>query len=103
MKGVSMNLRESWNVTCSHLERARTLLPSDLSVDPDVGSLERYHEWMEHNELELAFNELEGLGEINECPQAFWQELLAAAENMQLDRHAQRCRTKLVTNTNRDA
>ena len=50
---------------------------------------------MAHNELELALAELEGLGEVNSCPPRFWRELLSAAQNMGLQKHARTYEAKL--------
>lgn len=78
------DLEHSWSITRSHLTTALTYLPPH-PVDGNEGwSLPRYQEWLEHNELELALDELAGLGEANMAPKAFWQELVAAANNMGL-------------------
>jgi hypothetical protein len=90
-----MNLEESWNITRQHLEAARSLLPSDLEEDAEFGILKRFDEWLYHNELELALDELEGLGELNGCTTAYWKELLAAAENMKLQKQGVRYKAKL--------
>lgn len=87
-----MSLLDSWNITRLHLDNARNLLPSSLL---ESGSIEAYEELLSHNELELAFDELEMLGEASSSSSEFWQELLAAAENMGLIEQAERCRTKL--------
>ncbi len=59
------------------------------------GQLLNYEEWLSHNELELAFDELEGIGQEIDCEQRFWFELLAAALEMSLPKHAERCRQRL--------
>ena len=90
-------LEESWRSTTRHLESARVHLPLDLPAHVEFESLVRYEEWLSHNELELAFDELEGIGVEVDCRQStFWSELLAAAEEMSLPKHAERCRQRLL-------
>ena len=90
-----MKLEESWDLTRHHLEKARGLLPTLLREDPDGGSLSEYEDFLSHNELGLAFDELEMIGMENPCPPEFWKEMVAAAENMKLKEQADRCRAKL--------
>ena len=90
-----MNLRKSWEITRLHLERARNLLPLAGREKSEGGSLAEFEDFLSHNELGLAFDELEMLGVENPCPPEFWREMLSAAENMQLAEQAERCRAKL--------
>lgn len=60
------------------------MLPLPITEEPSIGSIERFEEYLSHNELELAMDELEGLGELNSDPLDFWHELASAAENMGL-------------------
>ena len=78
-------LRESWARTSEYLRSARALLPPK-----GAGQFEEY---LAHNELELALDELEAAGEGR--PAEFWRHLLAAAENMGLAEHAARYREHL--------
>lgn len=94
LKGF-MDLKESWAITKRHLETGVSLLPENVHSDPEAGSVERFKDYIEHNELELALDELEGLGEANPCGPSFWKELLVAAETMQLSKQAERYRSKL--------
>ncbi len=87
------DFRNSWAQTRRHLRNAADLLPSPTKENED-GSVERFEDWMAHNELELALDELEGLGEVNSCPPRFWRELLSAAQNMGLQMHATRYEAK---------
>ncbi|MBD1910738.1 hypothetical protein [Leptolyngbya sp. FACHB-16] len=91
-----MSLQESWNITRCHLKRARHLLPQPLREDSEGGSLTAFEEFLLHNELGLAFDELEMIGMGNHCPPAFWRAMLAAAESMQLFDQAERCRAELL-------
>jgi hypothetical protein len=45
----------------------------------------RLDEWLDHNELELALDELESPGEDNSVAPEYWQALVAAAERMGID------------------
>jgi hypothetical protein len=90
-----MDLQDSWNITRLYLDNARNLLPSPLKDESKGRGIEAYEEWLSSNELGLAFDELEMLGEANSCSREFWQELLAAAENMGLVEPAERCRARL--------
>lgn len=87
-------LEQSWAITRGHLDKARHLLPETLRDSIEGWSLERYEECIDHNELELALEELEGVGDENHAPTAFWNELLAAAENMELAKHVERCKQR---------
>lgn len=79
-----MDLEKSWAITRKHLEKARSLLPSPIVQGEQTESIGAYQEFIEHNELECALDQLEGLGEANACSQEFWQELRLATENMGL-------------------
>jgi hypothetical protein len=81
-------LRQLWAAVRRDLDRARTLLPPQ-PVEGE-GSLDRLAEWLDHNELDLALDELELLGEDNSAPAPFWQALRTAAERMGLTQHAGR-------------
>ena len=71
-----------WSSVCQDFDRARKLLPSKpIEID---GNLDRLDEWLDHNELELALDELEAIGEDNKMPPAYWRELLSAATRMGL-------------------
>ena len=85
-------LERSWEITCSYLADARSFIPNDASPTDEGYSLSKYKDWLSHNELELAFDELEGLGHENAFGHKFWEALIAAADNMGLEDHAKRCR-----------
>jgi hypothetical protein len=81
------DLERSWVITRQHLNTAKLELPTER--------LAGYEDWLSHNELELAFDELEAIGNEATRSKTFWSELLAAAKNMRLQDHADRCRKKL--------
>ncbi|MFO0916198.1 MAG: hypothetical protein U0795_24785 [Pirellulales bacterium] len=70
-------LWKRWQVTKSHLRFATQLLPNLLTENnggdstKDIATLEAYNEYLDHNELELALDQLEGLGELNTVPPAY--------------------------------
>lgn len=87
-------LWKRWQVTKSHLRFATQLLPNLLTQNDgedsakDIGTIDAYNKYLEHNELELALDQLEGLGELNTIPPAYWMNLANAAETMDLHERA---------------
>ena len=81
-------LRRLWAAVRRDFDRARALLPSP-PVEAE-GRVARLAEWLDHNELELALDELEALGEDNAASPTYWEYLRSAAERMGLAEHAVR-------------
>lgn len=75
-------LEQKWEKTRGFLEAAAKLLPPSISRTGD--RLVRYREWLEHNELELAYDELKGIGDDILLPRQFWEALKNAAISMEL-------------------
>ena len=75
-----------WKVTQANLERARRLLPSaPVDLAADYGRLlSEYNSYLEHNELELALDMLQELGDLVPCRGGYWRNLERAAETMEL-------------------
>src|SRR4051812_43252010 len=92
---MPMKLQESWGITRHHLEKARNLLSALLEENPNGGSLATFEDFLSHNELGLAFEELEMIGMGKPCPPEFWKEMVAAAESMKLNEQAEGCRARL--------
>lgn len=88
-------IHESWDRTRAYLGRAALLLPPSPFKSAEGGRIDRYREWLDHNELELALDELEGLGANNPVPREFWVHLRDAAEEMRLERHVLRMDKRL--------
>ena len=84
-----------WIKVRAHLEAAVGHLPEPPRSRDRAGSLEGYREFLAHNELGLAFDELELLGTANDVPDAYWRELAAAALLMKLDSRAELCRSRI--------
>ena len=92
-------LERSWAITKNHLESARRLIPEESPTDDVMQSRARYYEWLDHNELELALDELISIGDELvdngvQLPADVWSELAAAASNMQLEQKAAFCRQR---------
>jgi hypothetical protein len=81
------DLPKLWESIKVDLRRARNLLPNSSE---DQHSLSRYYEFIEHNELELACDELEGSAKDRAVSGEFWLALRDAAKKMQLYEHAAR-------------
>jgi hypothetical protein len=72
-------LSASWDRTRGHLARAR------LELSPgDDNTLAAYQEMLDHNELELAMDTLDELGQRLPVSTAFWSALADAADEMKL-------------------
>ena len=66
-----MDLQQSWDITRRHLERARQFLPPSSKEAAEDGSLTTFEDFLSHNELGLAFDELEMIGTDNPCAPEF--------------------------------
>lgn len=85
-------LEASWARTRDHLEHAFARLPASPVDGEEGGAVDQFREWLDHNELGLALDELEMLGEANDVGRGFWECLLQAATEMSLRDHAERYR-----------
>lgn len=90
-----MSLQDSWNLTSKYLETASAYLPAVLMPGEDGGTLARYRDWLDHNELELALDELIDLGHANPVPISFWNSLLCAAYSMGLAKQSVEIRYRI--------
>src|SRR5262245_12215836 len=83
---ADQELIKSWKITETLLERARHAL-SDFPAHHEQECAEllaSYQEFLDHNELGLAFDMLERLGHLVPARGGFWRDLERAAENMGL-------------------
>lgn len=71
-----------WRLVRESLWNALSHLPTRLSDNPEGGSLHRYREYLEHNELGLAYDELLGLAEVNPATQGFHEAMGEAARRL---------------------
>lgn len=72
-------LLTSWGRTRTHLAAARSYLTGEHEAD-----LITFQEYLDHNELELAFDCLVNIGGERDLPLSFWQDLDRAAREMRL-------------------
>ena len=77
---MDARLKKQWEVTRSLLSEAAV----QVSSMPGFSS---FGEYIEHNELELALNVLEQLGEQSTVNAGYWQNLYKASEVMGLQTH----------------
>jgi len=61
-----------WAQVREQLSVAARSLPSPLRTGEDGGTLEAFRGWLDHNELELALDELEMIGDANNVPDEYW-------------------------------
>lgn len=87
-------LRKLWADVRQDFDRARAMFPAQ-PVERE-GHLTQLGEWLDHNELELALDELESLGEDNAAPTAYWMALQSAAERMGLSERAHRLNLRVT-------
>ncbi len=92
---IRAQLEVLWGRIRKRLDCAARLLPDPVQVSEDGGTLESYAKWLQHNELELAFDELEMIGTANKVPDDYWVHLAAAAELMNLGAREARCRSRI--------
>ena len=87
-----MNLSDLWFAIERDLTQAREMLRNATAGNE---AIERYHEFIEHNELELACDALESYANENPVPVAFWIALRDAATKMNLPDNAARFEKRL--------
>ena len=77
-------LKESWIITKRHLRKAVSIA--------GLLDLDDFHDYLNHNELELAADVLteEGL-DRGDLPGAFWDALYCSYNSMKLEKKAQQC------------
>lgn len=88
-------LEKIWRIVRQHLNSAHGLLSPEIANN-NSSRLELYNEMLEHNELELALDQLEEIGEENICSREFWMLLKLAASTMGLDNRADYYTQKLT-------
>lgn len=91
---MNQALLDSWAITLRHLAASRYYLPEKLGEDSAARWLE-IEDFLHHNELGLALDDLEMLGNELDAPKEFWHELFLAAQKMELKEHAARIHAKL--------
>lgn len=79
-------LQKKWRVAKTVMARACRALPAPTFADREQfeGSINRFREYINHNELGLAFEELCAAAELVNCRGGVWRDLERAAEVMGL-------------------
>lgn len=83
---TSPELWKRWKVTEAHLENAHGLLPAppvDVTAEYER-LLNDYRSYLDQNELELALDTLQELGDLVPCRGGYWRNLERAADTIQL-------------------
>jgi hypothetical protein len=89
-----IELLSRWKATRWHLEKARQLLPPDAVEnageipDENMATMATFQDFLDHNELELVLEQLEDVGELNNCSGGFWRHREKAARIMGLEERA---------------
>lgn len=96
MNSRRIELETSWVRTSARLKNAFGQLPPSPVDGEEGGSVKRYLDFLDQNELELARDELEMLGEANDASSAFWEYLLEAAKEMKLTDRTVRYQKKIA-------
>ena len=81
-------LAESWATALRHLAACRFHLPERLAAEESLAA-ELAH-YLHHNELGLALEAAESLGDTLDPPPQFWRELELAATSMAMQEEAAR-------------
>lgn len=88
---MSRSLEVTWNEVTRLLRGARKLVPAEVggaSGEEPREALRRllddFNEFLDHNELELAWEALADAGQLQGAPGAFWNQLAEAASLMGL-------------------
>lgn len=88
-------LINSWAITLRHLAASRYYLPEQLQDSEAVALWQEIEGFLHHNELGLALDDLEILGNHVSAPVEYWRELLLAAQNIGSKEHVARLQSKL--------
>lgn len=73
---------QSWKRIKSSLLKAKSFVAIQKLDNNQLGKLKDFDEYIDHNELGLAFEQLELLAETIIFPSDFWKEMLSAANEM---------------------
>ena len=81
-----MELWKQHRITTAHLRHARRRLELPKPTPDRVKErLAWFDEYLHHNELELALDVLEEIGDLVPCRGGYWRDLERAAESMGLE------------------
>jgi len=95
---ASIELMKRWRATKELLHRAQAAIPASEEPQHEVTERQiQFTEGIEHNELELALDALEELGELAACRGGFWRDLERAAAMMELHERAPQFRSRFIS------
>jgi len=77
------------------LLKAKSFTSINSSDELQLQTLKDFDEFIEHNELGLAYDQLIYLSETVPVPKEFWKEMLSAAKEMKLEDEVKRCEALL--------
>ncbi len=91
-----------WGIAESNLKDARRYIVEAASgLGSEKLSLAQFDEYLAHNKLSLAMEEIARIAEEFDCKAAFWKRLEAAAEVMELQEAASIYREKFYAEVRR--
>ena len=82
-------LQKQWEEVTNLLLNAREIL-NNCSGSIETINDNNFKQYLDHNELELALDEIEAISDSFELPREFWQCILKAANVMELKEHSKR-------------
>ena len=88
-------LTELWAEVSHLLSGARQLLPATSSSEEARAALTQFAAYLDHNELELAWDALAEAADLESPSRGFWDLLAHAAGRMGLEKHPQHALNKL--------
>lgn len=94
-------LHAKWKKIERLLRDARALLPVSAKSDAGTigvlsGTLQEFEEFLEHNELGLAWDALASAAEASTTPPGCWEKLAEAAKLMELKDEEETARKRLL-------
>ena len=91
----SIKMIQSWKRTKGFLLKAKSFISVNSLGETEIQTLKYFDEFLEHNELGLAYHQLAYLSETVNFPVKSWKEMLSAAKEMKLEDEIKRCESFL--------
>jgi hypothetical protein len=95
--GIFDNIKQiqSWKKSKAFLLKAKSFISVNLLDEAQLQTLKDFDDFLEYNELGLAFDQFVYLSEDINFPAEFWSEMLLAAKEMKLEDEVKRCESYL--------
>ena len=95
--GIFDNIKQiqSWKKSKALLLKAKSFISINSLDAAQLQVLKNFDDFLEYNELGLAFDQLVYLSEDINFPTEFWSEMLLAAKEMKLEDEVKRCESYL--------